>query len=554
MRTVEENIELSKLLFSDVTESVEDILKRYPKRKLPVGSLALRFAPSPTGFVHIGSIYMALINEKLVRQNSGVFILRIEDTDKVREVSNSIPIMVNGIKDFGIKIDEGVVDGKTQKGEYGPYIQSERVDIYKVFAKDLVAKGLAYPCFATKEELDEIREKQNELKVRTGYYGKWAKWREKSIDDVKTELEKGTPFVIRLYSTGNSEERFNIKDLIKGSLTLPENDMDAVLLKSDGFPTYHFAHPIDDTLMDITFVLRGDEWLPSEPLHVEIFKALGFEQIQYGHPSPLMKIDEGGGKRKLSKRKDPEADIAYYIEKGYPIEAVKEYLLNIANSNLYDWRVQNPDAPVDEFHIKLEKFNRSGALFDIVKLGDICKEYIAKLSAQEVYNRVVEWAYEYDKELEERLSENRDYSINVLNIEREGPKIRKDIGKWSDVRDQFEIFFDDMFKDMQKVEVEMEKGLQRKIVTEFLDMYYQGDAVDEWFGKIKMIAERNGFATDYKEYNEHPKSYNGKVGDVAMVLRVAVTGRTQSPDLYQVMEVLGEDRVRARLNEYVQNL
>lgn len=554
MRTVEENIELADLLFKEVSESVEEVFEKYPRRDLEPGQLVLRFAPSPTGFVHIGTIYAALINEKLVRQSGGIFILRIEDTDKEREVENSIPIMVGGIKGFYIRIDEGLVDGNTQRGKYGPYIQSERMDIYKVFAKDLITKGLAYPCFASEEELNEIRTKQNELSVKTGYYGKWAKWRDASLEDVKTKLNEGEPFVIRLYSKGSSEERFNTKDLIKGSLTLPENDMDSVLIKSDGLPTYHFAHPIDDTLMDISYVLRGDEWLPSEPLHVEIFKALGFEQLPYGHLSPLMKIDESGGKRKLSKRKDPEADVAYYIEKGYPIEAVKEYLFNIANSNLYDWRVQNPFVSIDDFEIRLEKFNKAGALFDIVKLDSICKEYVSKLTAEEVYNRVLEWAHEYDTDLETRLSENRDYCINIFNIEREGAKIRKDIGKWSDVKDQIKIFFDELFKESDKVVLEMDKGIQKKIASEFLDMYYQGDAIDEWFGKVKTIAQRNGFAVDYKDFSENPNSYNGKVGDVAMVLRVAVTGKTQSPDLYQVMQVLGEERVRNRLKEYIQNL
>ncbi len=553
MRTVEENKLIADLLFSNVKESVDDILKKYPKRQLNEDQLVLRFAPSPTGFVHIGSIYAALINEKLVRQTNGIFIFRAEDTDKEREIANGIEVLVEGIKGFDIKIDEGALSFDKEIGEYGPYIQSKRVEIYKVFAKDLVSKGLAYPCFSTIEELSAIRELQTEKGLRTGYYGEWAKWRDASVEEIKEQLEDGKPFVIRLHSKGNIENKINIKDLIKGSVTLSENDMDSVLLKSDGLPTYHFAHPIDDTLMEISFVLRGDEWLASQPLHMEIFAALGFEQLQYGHISPLMKL-ENGGKRKLSKRKDPEADVAYYVKEGYPIGAVKEYLLNIANSNFYDWRIQNPNKDIDEFELKLEKFNKAGALFDMTKLSDVCKEYVSKLSSEELYKLTLSWAKKYNKEIEGKLVNHKDYAINILNIEREGSKIRKDIAKYSDTVSLLEIFFDDMYEKLPKESLEMDKGLQREILEDFLDVFYPGDAVDEWFGKIKNIATKRGFSTDYKEYEKDPKKFNGKVGDIAMVLRVAITGKRQTPDLYQTIQVMGESRVRERVKGYINSL
>lgn len=553
MRTEGENKLLSELLFSDIKETPKDILEKYPKRNLNENQLVLRFAPSPTGFIHIGNVYTSLVGYMLTKESKGIFILRIEDTDKVREVKDGITQIINGLRYFGIDFDEGMINEKESKGVYGPYIQSERVNIYKVFAKDLVSKGLAYPCFCTSEELECIRKEQTDSGCRTGYFGKWTKWRDASLEDIKRELDMGKKFVIRLYSKGNIENKINTKDLIKGGITLSENDMDSVLLKSDGLPTYHFAHPIDDTLMGVSFVLRGDEWLSSQPLHMEIFKALGFKQLEYGHISPLMKMD-GESKRKLSKRKDPEAAVSFYIENGYPVEAVREYLLNIANSNFADWRVQNPNKDILEFNLKLEKFNKAGALFDITKLNDISKEYISKLKAQDVYERVLEWSERFNSDIHSKLVNQKDYCINILNIEREGEKIRKDISKWSDISDQFEIFFDDMFNKLEKEELDIEKGVQKDILNSFLDTYYYGDDSYEWFNKIKEIAVKNGFCTDYKEYESNPKKYKGKVGDVAMILRVSITGKKQTPDLYQIMQVMGEDRVRSRVKEYINAL
>lgn len=548
MRTEQENKEIAQLLFPDVNDSVSDILGMFPKRSLKEGELVTRFAPSPTGFLHVGSVYTSFINRKLADQTDGICILRIEDTDKVREIEGGVDLIINGLKEFGIKFDESI-----EKGEYGPYIQSRRLDIYKVFAKDMVEKGNAYPCFITKQELEEIRNKQNELGVRTGYYGTWAKWRDASITDIKEALNKKDKFVIRLYSTGKFEEKFSFNDLIKGTVTFSSNDMDAVLLKSDGYPTYHFAHPIDDTLMGVNLALRGDEWFPSVPLHLELFDKLGFKRIQYAHVSPLMKMD-GSGKRKLSKRKDPEADAQFFLTNGYPIGALMEYFLNIMNSSFADWRKQNPCLNYSEFQLKLEKFNKAGALFDMVKLTDVSKEYISRLNAEEVYEYVLNWSKKYDSNIANRLTMNKDYCVNIFNIEREGSKVRKDLAKWSDVSMLFEIFFDDLFSRMDKDSVNMDKELQITILRDFLDTLYFGDSKDEWFSKVKSTAIKNGFSADYKEYEKNPSNFKGKVGDVAMILRVAITGRKQSPDLFEAMQVIGEERSRARINEYINSL
>ena len=547
MRSNEENIKLAEILFPEVTQTPTDLFKRYPKRDLSEGALVLRFAPSPTGFLHVGTVYTSLIGRKLADQTGGVDILRIEDTDKKREVEGGIDLIINGLEEFEIKFDESV-----NIGEYGPYIQSERLDIYKVFAKDLVSKGFAYPCFATEQELESSRNKQNELGVRTGYYGEFATWRESSFDDVKSALDEGKKFVIRLYSTGDYSKKFEFDDEIKGRCTFVENDLDVVLLKSDGFPTYHFAHPIDDTLMGINLVIRTYEWFPSIPLHLELFDKLGFERIKYAHPSPLMKLDNGN-RRKLSKRKDPEADTRFFLEHGYPVVGILEYFLNIMNSNFSDWRRENPKLPYTEFTLKLEKFNKAGALFDMVKLEDVCKEYISRLTALEVYDMTLRWAQKFDADLVNRLEENREYCIEILNIERDGSKIRKDMVKWEDVRSQFMIFFDDLFNELgvDSMPESVTEQDVKDIISKFLDSYNVGDDVSVWFDKIKGIGNELGFTSDYSAYKDDPSKFKGKVGDVAMVLRIALTKKSQTPDLYQVMRVMGKDMVEARLRGFV---
>ena len=547
MRNKEENIKLAQMLFPEVKETPKDMFKEYPKRDLKEGSLVVRFAPSPTGFVHLGNIYTCLVGRMLADQTGGVFILRIEDTDKKREVEGSAEFLIGRLAEFGITFDERV-----GQGDYGPYIQSERKDIYKVFAKDMVARGVAYPCFISEKELEDIRTKQEELGVRTGIYGSFAKWRDSSLEDIEKELDQRNEFVIRLYSTGDFEEKFEFDDAIKGRCTFSENDMDIVLLKSDMLPTYHFAHPVDDTLMGINLVIRATEWFPSVPIHLEIFDKLNSNRIEYAHPSPLMKMDSGN-KRKLSKRKDPEADARYFLSHGYPIVGILEYFLNIMNSNFSDWRIQNPDLSYTEFELKLGKFNRAGALFDLVKLEDVCKEYVARLSAQEVYEEVFKWAQKNDSDLVKRMEENREYCIKILNIEREGDQIRKDIVKWEDVYRQFEIFFDDLFKDIEGDELPENVDIDdvEKIVNMFLDTYDVDDGSDVWFGKIKDIGNELGYTSDYKAYKEKPEGFKGKVGDVAMVLRIGLTKKSKTPDLHQVMRVLGRDKVGERLKNFV---
>ena len=448
-------------------------------------------------------------------------------------------MIVKGLEGFGISFDEGMTGDDKSKGEYGPYLQSKRLDIYKVYAKDMIVNGNAYPCFITEEELGEIRKKQEEMGVRTGYYGNWAKWRNASLEEIQQKLNNGEKFAIRLYSTGNMENSFKMQDLVKGNVTLRENDVDTILLKSDGYPTYHFAHPIDDTLMGITLVTRADEWFASLPLHVELFKKLGFELPQYCHFSPLQKLDnEGKSRRKLSKRKDPEADVQYYIDHGYPKEGVKEYLLNVANSNFYDWKVQNPGKISTGFVLKLEKFNKSGALFDIVKLDDMCKDYIATLTAQQVYDMALEWAEVYNKNIAELLKNNREYCINIFNIEREGNKIRKDLVKFEDISTQLDIFFDELLEKepVDDISEKVSKEKQVEILKEYIQVYDTNDDQTQWFEKVKVLASKLGYE---------------KVGDVAMVIRVALTHRTKSPDLYQVMKVMGKEKVMQRLEKYI---
>ncbi len=535
MRTKEDNLHLADLLFPDTKEPPEQLLNMYPERD--VKGMVLRFAPSPTGFIHIGNVYTGLTCTKLAKQTEGVSILRIEDTDKEREVEEGIAQIVDGLKGFGVEFDEGVISQEEQKGLYGPYIQSERLDIYKVFVRDLISNGHAYPCFLGEDELEEMREKQKELNIKTGCYGQWAKWRDAGLDEIKEMLDMGEPFVVRLYSTGDSNKTFVMEDLIKGLVTLRENDMDSVLLKSDGYPTYHLAHPIDDTLMRITHVIRGDEWFSSLPLHVELFEKLNFKLLPYAHLSPLMKLDNGK-KRKLSKRKDPEAAVSYYVKKGYPKKGIIEYFLNIANSNFYDWRIQNPQKDIDEFQLRLEKFNSAGALFDIDKLDNTCKNYIATLSAEQLYDMVLDWAQKYDHQIYSLMKENKEYCIKIFNIERTGEKIRKDLVKFEDVKDQLSIFFDQLLEEEGIVDIteNIKQDQQRNILEKYLTLFNIKDTQEQWLEKIKKVAKDVGFE---------------KIGEVAMVLRVAITHRSKTPDLYQIQDVLGEKKVRERIQNYL---
>ena len=541
--------DLADLIFPNA-KPVEYYEEKYPERNLAEGAEVTRFAPSPTGFVHIGGLFGGLVDMKIAKQTNGVFILRIEDTDQKREIENGAEQIVNALTEFKIIPDEGATGENTEKGNYGPYKQSLRKDIYQAFAKKLLSEGKAYPCFATPEELDEMRAKQEAAGVRTGYYGVWAKYRNLSVEEAAKKIKNGEKYIIRFKSMGNEERKIKFHDEIKGKLVFPENDQDAVIIKADGLPTYHFAHVVDDHLMRVTLVVRGDEWLSSLPLHLELFRALELKLPKYAHTAAMQK-EEDGKKRKISKRKDPEAAVSYYAELGIPNEAVKEYLLNIANSNFEIWRKQNPDKSIEDFDFQVSKMSVSGALFDMVKLQDIGKNVISKYTAEQVYNEAHEWAEKHDNGLLELLN-NKEYSIKVLNIERGKAKPRRDIAKWSDVKYCIEYMYDDRFFE-NKDEYDFDKINDKEKIKEILSLYmskYYDESDDQttWFGKIKDLAEELGYAREVKEYKKEPEKWPGHVGDISTVIRVAITKRRNTPDLYEIMHVLGRASVEKRIN------
>ena len=526
--------------------------EKYPERNLKEGAIVTRFAPSPTGFVHIGGLYQATLAKKLAKQTGGVFFLRIEDTDQKREVENGITGIIDALNDFGLTPDEGMQNETEEKGNYGPYKQSLRKEIYQAYAKYLLAQGKAYPCFCTPEDLEEMRQKQEAAKIRPGYYGVWAKCRNLSVEEMMEKIEKGEEYIIRLKSPGNPEKKIKHHDAIKGNVDFPENDQDIVIIKSDGLPTYHFAHAVDDHLMHTTHVIRGDEWAASVPLHLQLFQVLGFKPPKYAHIAPIMK-QEGDTKRKLSKRKDPEAAVSYYSEIGVPKEAVLEYLLNIANSNFEIWRKQNKDKSVEEFDLQLNKMGVSGALFDMVKLLDISKNVISRYDAQTVYNETKKWASKYDTELEKILDKDLTYTMKVLGMERGNVKPRKDIAKWSDIRYQTAYMFEELYEQAQE-EYEYQTITDKKeiqaILENYLTVYDEQDDKQTWFDKIKDVAEKLGYAREVKEYKLNPDKYpKGHVGDVSTVLRVSLTRRANTPDLYEIMKILGKDVIQKRYQE-----
>ena len=523
--------------------------EKYPRRELKEGAVVTRFAPSPTGFVHIGGLYQSLCAIKMARQTDGVFFLRIEDTDQKREIPNGAQEIINALKDYDLMPDETMVPGKEDIGNYGPYKQSERKDIYQSYAKKLLEEGKAYPCFCSAEDLDAIRENQEKAKERTGYYGRWTKCRNMPVDMAIEKIKNGDPYIVRFKSPGNPDKKIKHKDVIKGNVEFPENDQDIVIIKSDGLPTYHFAHAIDDHLMGTTLVIRGDEWLPSVPLHIQLFSELGFRAPKYAHIAPMMKVD-GEGKRKLSKRKDPEAAVSYYKEEGIPKEAVKEYLINIANSNFEIWRKQNPTASLEkDFVFDVKKMSVSGALFDMVKMLDVSKTVISKMTAEEIYDASYTWAKEYDPELLEMLS-NKEYALKVFGIERGNKKPRKDIAKWSDVKENIYYMYPDKFdKDAEfEYQVISDKDEVQKIVTTYFEKYYdENDDKQTWFDKIKELAGEFGYAKEVKEFKANPDAYKAHVGDVSTAIRIKVTGRSNTPDLYEILKVLGKEEILRRI-------
>lgn len=543
--------DLANLIFPNAKD-ISYYEEKYPRRDLKEGAIVTRFAPSPTGYVHIGGLYQCTISRKMANQTDGVFFLRIEDTDQKREVENATKGIVESLKDFNINLDEGMINEDEWIGEYGPYKQSLRKEIYESYAKYLIEQGKAYPCFATPEELDEMRTKQEAAKVRPGYYGVWAKYRDLPIDEAADKIKNGESYIIRFKSPGREDRKIRHQDLIKGKIDFPENDQDIVIIKGDGLPTYHFAHVIDDHLMGTNVVVRGDEWVSSIPLHLQLFYELGFKAPKYAHIAPLMKEDNGA-KRKISKRKDPEAAVSYYSEIGIPHEAVTEYLLNIANSNFEAWRKGNKDKSIEDFELQFNKIGVSGALFDMIKLLDVSKTVISGYSAEKVYDESISWAEKYDEELVKMLKSNKEYSLKVLGIERGNTKPRKDIAKWSDVKDTIYYMYNDKFDKLEKTR-EFQKINDIEKIKEILNLYVskyydENDDKQTWFNKIKELSGSLGYASEVKEFKANPEKYEAHVGDVSTVIRIALTDRSNTPDMYEIMGVLGKDEVIRRLSQ-----
>jgi glutamyl-tRNA synthetase len=545
--------EIIEKLFPNELPTPEELEKKYPPRDLPEGAMVTRVAPSPTGLMHLGGVYSALISERLAHQTNGIFYLRIEDTDEERSKAETTDVIVKALDFFNIPADEGMMVSGEEKGKYGPYTQSTRKNIYQSLVKKLVEEGKAYPCFCTSEETKAMGEEQMKEGLRPGYYGKWAKWRDASLEDVEKELKKGTPYVIRLRSEGNFENKIKVHDILKGDLELSENDIDKkILTAGSGLPTYHLAHAVDDHYMGTTHVLRGDEWLSSVPLHLQLFEALGWKPPEYGHLAPIQKLD-GESKRKISKRKDPEANAMLYKDQGYPPNAVVEYLLNLANSTFEDWRKANPEKDNKEFTLTLDRLARSnGPLFDFVKLNDISKDIISRMTADEIYEKGIAWAKEYDMKLAEEMEKNPEYAKSILNIEREGQsRGRKDIGKWADMNTEIGYFFDSLFDEIKSGREEsltfVSKEDRENAVQKFLETYNENDTKDEWFAKVKNIARDLGYAEGAKQFKQEPEKYKGQVGDIAKIFRVLLTGKTNTPDLHSIMKVMGKERVIKRL-------
>ena len=542
---------LAALLFPDVAETPESLEEKYPPRQLPEGAVVTRMAPSPTGFVHLGNLVQGLTAERMAHQSGGVLFLRVEDTDAKREVPGAVEVLINTLKHYGIHFDEGAtMDG--DNGAYGPYRQRQRADIYHVYAKKLVSEGMAYPCFCTEEQLAAMREQQEANKETTGYYGKYAMWRDRSLEDIQAQLDAGNPWVLRFRSTGSIENQFKFDDLVKGKLTITENDIDHVLLKSDGIPTYHFAHAVDDHLMRTTHVVRGDEWLPTLPFHIQLFKALGFKLPKYVHIGPLMKMD-GTSKRKLSKRKDPELALTYYKAEGFPVEAVYEYIMTLLNSNFEDWRRANPDAPAETFKFSPKKLNPAGSLFDYAKLTDVSKNVISRMDAEKVYTLLNEWAQEFDPDFGAKLTADPDYAKRILAIGRGGKKPRKDLAVWKDAKPYMGFFYDEYLQ-QPEFDARFDKTVIVDVLNRFLNSYNPADDSGTWFDKVKGITTDIGFTTDMKAYKANPDAFAGTVTDVSTMIRLAVTGQVNSPDLYTVMQILGQERTLQRIRNAIASL
>ncbi len=556
---------LAELLFPDVRETPEDMEKRYPPRELPEGAKVTRFAPSPTGFVHFGGLFPSTVGDRLAHQSGGVFYLRIEDTDAKREVPGAAEALIRTLETYGINFDEGAIlgdDGKIcDKGNYGPYKQSLRGPIYHVYAKQLVKEGKAYPCFSTEEELEELQQinKKEEIKntdweaVAAQRKAEMLARRNFTIEEVEANLKAGMPFVLRILADGDPEKKIKFTDLVKGNMEVTENDEDFVLLKSDGIPTYHFAHAVDDHLMGTTHVIRGEEWLPSLPKHIQLFRYLGFRLPKYMHIAQIMHLDENGNKKKLSKR-DMGANMDEYTQMGYCPEAVCEYVMTLLNSNYEEWRMQNPTASYKEFPFSIKKMSVSGCLFDFDKLGDVSKNVVSKMTAEQVYEATAKWAKSFDPDFYSVFTRDPDFTKAVLAIGRGGNKPRKDFGRWDEVKGYMGFMFDELFNVEEEYPEKFPKEVIKSALEKFVATYDDGDDQNVWFGKIKDIAASIGFAADMKEYKANPEAFGGNVADVSMFLRLAVTGKMNSPDMYSVMKILGGDKVKARIGDMTERL
>ncbi len=543
-------IKLAETLIPD--ENVKELAyyeERYPLRDLPKGAQVTRLAPSPTGFMHLGNLYVALANERIAHQSGGVFYLRIEDTDEKRKVEGAVEVIHSSLKYFGVEFDEGA----DLCGEYGPYYQRQRAEIYHAYAKELIKKGLAYPCFCTEEDNEKTREYQTENKLLPGYYGEFAKCRNLSEEEIYANLAAGKPYVIRLKSQGDVEQKHTFNDAVKGDITVTENNQDVVILKSDGIPTYHFAHAIDDHFMRTTLVIRGEEWLSSLPIHIELFNVLGFKLPKYGHNCSIQKID-GETRRKLSKRKDPEASLTFYREQGYHQTAVKTYMMTLLNSNFEEWMLKNPDADLAEFKYSIGKMGKSGALFDIVKLNDISKTVMAKMSETEMFDFLQAWVNDFGSDVQKAYFADKQYMLKVLTLCMGigGKKRRKDFICAKQAVEFISYFFDSTFAPVY--EYRFENALVKNVLKSFKEIYSYADDCSAWFEKVKQVAGDNGFATDMKAYKANPEAFPGNVSDVAEMLRIALTGLSNTPDLWTIMQILGEERALARLSSAMEQL
>ena len=545
------NEQLANLIFPDIKETIEDLEKRYPRRDLPIGAEVTRFAPSPTGFLHTGSLFTSLICKKVATQSGGVFYVRLEDTDTKREIQGSGEQLISQLKIFGITPDEGYY-GNEEKGSYGPYIQSKRADIYRIAIKHLISQGRAYPCFCSQAELDDIRSKQEKMKLIPGYYGQFAKCRFLTNDERAARINAGEPYVIRFKSNGNHIRKIKVTDLVHGNFEIAQNDQDIVIYKSDGLPTYHFAHCVDDHFMRTTTVIRGEEWISSLPIHVELFEAMGWQAPKYAHLPVIMKLDEKGNKRKLSKRLDSEAAVSYFLEDGYPAEALIMYLMTIANSNFEEWIFAHKFEHMEEFEFSFGKMSLEGALFDMGKLNFFAREILAKKNKKEICDMALEYAKKYNPELLELINRDPEFFGDIMNIEREKENPRKDYEKFGNLPELIGFFYKEKYDKIASEPLPFNEKFDKATIKEVLSALRDGLSLDldeqGWFASMKEIGGKHGFAANNKEYKANPETFKGAIGDVAEMLRVVLTGKKNSPNLYYVMKVLGKEECDRRIN------